>query len=157
VSWALTLALVAGWFIFFRPAPLWGPASYVFVSGESMEPTYHEGDLVVARARPTYEVGDAIVYRVPEGQAGAGQHVIHRIVGGNGTAGYVTQGDNRDSEDIWRPTDHDVAGKAWLHVGGVLRWILLLRTPLVIALFAGLWVFIAIAWPGRKDPEPAIA
>ena len=62
-----------------RPGPfLGGPASYVIVSGHSMEPTLYTGDLVVVHQRDEYSVGDMVAFEI-EG----GSQVIHRIVGGS--------------------------------------------------------------------------
>jgi len=37
------------------------------------------GDFVLAEAQPTYRVCDLVVYRVPKGQIGAGDDLIHRM------------------------------------------------------------------------------
>src|SRR3954453_11712053 len=47
------------------PTRLGGTIAYVAVSGDSMLPTLHPGDLVVTRSQGTYQVGDLIVYVVP--------------------------------------------------------------------------------------------
>src|SRR5213592_2340237 len=57
------------------PQGLGGRAGWVLVSGTSMLPHLHTGDLVLARHRSSYHVGEVIAYRVPEGQVGAG-HVV---------------------------------------------------------------------------------
>ena len=119
-----TVLLLAGWFFTLRPGNLGGAATYVMVQGESMEPTYHTGDLVIVRAQQTYAAGDIVAYRVPKGQVGEGAVVIHRIASGDGARGYALRGDNNDTDDDWRPTDQDVAGKAWIIVpraGVILR------------------------------------
>jgi signal peptidase I len=113
-SLAIGALLVVVWFAFFRPAFLGGPASYVLVSGTSMEPTLSTGDLAYVRRASSYEVGDIVAFRVPEGGL-----VIHRIVGGNGQDGYVPQGDNKPAADEWRPTDDDVVGREAFVVPGV--------------------------------------
>lgn len=141
-------ALAALW-----PASLGGQVDYVVVSGTSMEPGLHTGDLVLLRAENTYEPGDEVAYRVPEGDVGAGSTVIHRITGGDGTSGYTTQGDNRDAADTWMPTDGDVIGERWVMVPQAGRLLVFLRSPLAIALIAAaitLWVALA-----PKDVQPA--
>src|SRR5436309_10860228 len=83
------------------PQTLGGRADWVLVSGTSMLPHLHTGDLVLVRHRSNYHVGEVIAYRVPEGEVGAGRIVIHRIVGGSGRIGWTLQGDNRTAPDLW--------------------------------------------------------
>ena len=92
------------------------PSRLVIVSGHSMDPTFHTGDLVLAWPSDDYQVGDVAPYRVPEGEPGAGGLVIHRIVGGDGELGFVMQGDNNPAPDIWMPADrghHRPARSCW--------------------------------------------
>lgn len=110
----------------------------MIVSGESMEPTLHAGDLVLTVRKRAYEVGDVVAYRIPEGQPGAGVLVIHRIVGGSARAGYITQGDNRDGRDPWRPRPSDVVGAKGVSVPRVGLALVYLRTPLGLAALAGI-------------------
>jgi signal peptidase I len=114
-GWTLFVAFLAAWAIFLRPAFLGGPLTYVIVAGHSMEPTLNTGDLVVARRQNTYRRGDVIAYRITKDQAGAGTLVIHRIVGGSSSDGYMTRGDNRKYRDPWRPKPADIAGKMSVH------------------------------------------
>jgi signal peptidase len=67
-SLALVVAIVALWTVVLRPVSLGGPAAYVFVSGQSMEPTLRTSDLVVALEQSSYGIGDVVVYRVPDGE-----------------------------------------------------------------------------------------
>jgi signal peptidase I len=114
-AWAVFVTVVVAWALFFRAQALGGPATYLIVSGRSMEPALHAGDLVVASRQRTYRQGDVIAYHIPQNQAGAGALVIHRIVGGSPRDGYVTRGDNRSYRDPWRPRRGDIAGKMRLH------------------------------------------
>jgi hypothetical protein len=77
------------WFIVLGPSVIGGPATYLFVSGTSMEPTLSTGDLVIARRAETYEVGDIVAFHVPQDAEGVarGGLVIHRIAGGSATDG----------------------------------------------------------------------
>jgi len=147
------VALLAVWVVVLRPAYLGGPAGYVQVSGHSMDPTLHSGDIVLTARRSSYDVGTVVAYRVPAGQPGEGHVVIHRIVGGSARAGYRMRGDNRDSEDLWRPRPADVVGAQRLRVPAaalVARWLL---TPLGLGLLAALATIIAM-WPAADARTP---
>jgi signal peptidase len=126
------------------------PSRLVIVSGHSMDPTFHTGDLVLAWPDDRYRIGDVAPYRVPQGEPGEGGLVIHRIVGGNGTDGYVMQGDNNPTPDVWMPRDDDIIGRQVLlvpRVGELLAW---LRQPVVLAAaLAGLLTALAIGTPRR--------
>jgi signal peptidase len=151
LSLVLTTLALAIWFVAFRPAALGGPVSYVVVSGTSMQPTLHTGDLVVVRHRDTYAKGQVIAYAVPDGIPGAGKLVIHRITGGDARHGFTTQGDNRAEADDWHPRDQHVKGALWIHVPGAGRWIATVREPAVFAsLAAGFTVFSILLGPGRR-------
>src|SRR5262249_14270177 len=102
--------------------------------------------------------GDVIVYRVPDGEAGAGAHVVHRIVGGNATDGFVTKGDHRKSVDPWHPKAGDVNGRVLFVVpngGHLLRMVFNLRLlgPVAVMLLA--WAL----WPRahERGPEDPVA
>ena len=141
-------AVVAGCLWFGLPQSLGGRADWVLVSGTSMLPRLHTGDLVLTERRSSYHVGEVVAYRVPKGQVGAGFVVIHRIVGGNGMTGWRMKGDNRTAPDLWYPTNQDVLGQglripdAWF----VFRF---LHTPLFLGLLAGFGVFFWIALARR--------
>lgn len=152
VTIAILVAAVA-WFFTLRPVSLGGPAAYIVVSGVSMEPTYHDGDLVLLLQKDRYVPGDIVAYRVPEGDVGAGKLVIHRVIGSD-EKGYITQGDNRKSKDLWRPQQSDVVGKSWLHLPGFGSLLAKFRSPLPLALFAGAFtVYFVLTWgkPSKKD------
>jgi signal peptidase I len=106
--------LAVSWFLWLRPVALGGAASYVVVQGASMEPTYHDGDLVIVREEDRYDEGEVIAFRAG-GRFEDRTRIIHRIVGTTDDA-FLTQGDNRDRLDPWQPTDDDVIGRAVFHV-----------------------------------------
>lgn len=150
-----TVALVVTWALLLRPQLLGGPASYVIVSGHSMEPTLATGDFVVALERSSYRAGDVVAYRIPKGAPGAGALVIHRITGGSPRAGFLTQGDNRDGPDEWRPKPADVLGTPALtlpRVGLFFAWV---RTPLGVALAGGLAAFLFVTAGSKRDRRRA--
>lgn len=140
-GWILFVVIAAAWVAFLRPVGLGGPASYVTVSGESMEPTMYEGDFVITREQADYQVGDVLVYRIEQGEVGAGGLVIHRIIGGSMEEGFVTQGDNRDKPDLWYPSGDEIVGEVWLEMPKLGQWLPLLRSPLVVAGFAAVLAF----------------
>lgn len=150
----LTLALLVAWAVLFLPQGLGGRASFVGVNGVSMTPTMRYGDLALVERKPSYHMGDIIAYRIPAGQPGAGQNIIHRIVGGNGTTGFTTKGDHNSYTDaFWHPTTNQVIGRVWFHLPGAMRWMVDLHTPIVFALVVGFGSFALMALPSRKREE----
>jgi signal peptidase I len=147
----LAVGLFVAWFLFLRPAFLGGPTSYVRVSGVSMEPSLHQGDLAVVRKQGSYSPGDVVAFRVPRGEAGDGSIVIHRIIGGTAEEGFIMQGDNKENPDLWRPTQDDIVGGMWFRVpraGGVLPS---LQDPLRLAgLASGFAVFLVLSADTEK-------
>ena len=146
-------AVLAIWVVLLRPQSLGGPALYIVIRGTSMLPTYQNGDLVVMQPATAYVLGDAVAYRVPSGEIGEGHVIVHRITGGDGTAGFVLQGDNNDAIDPWMPRATDIAGKAWLVVPGVGRVIAIIHQPVIAGgLAAGVMVSLILA--GQSRPRP---
>ncbi|HLY95425.1 MAG TPA: signal peptidase I [Gaiellaceae bacterium] len=143
------LALAVGTLVFARAGFLGSPVSYVVVSGHSMEPTLHAGDVVVLQRTSSYGTGDVIAYHVPEGEPGAGLIVIHRIVGGNPGKGYVMKGDNKNAPDPWRPRRSEIVGRERLLVPKIGLAVGYIRTPLGLAGLAGL-LTLAIALCGQE-------
>jgi hypothetical protein len=43
---------------------------------------------------------------------------VHRLVGGDGSNGFVTRGDNRNINDSWHPRTNDVVGRVRFDVPG---------------------------------------
>lgn len=137
-GWALMAAIVVAWALLFRPQFLGGPAAYVMVSGMSMEPTLHNGDLVIAHRHERYRVGDKVVYRVPKGDTGAGSLIIHRIVGGSAASGWIVKGDNKDIPDLWRPKGDEVVGSMWASVPGAGTLLAYAMSPFALAMICTL-------------------
>ena len=138
--WAalLTVLLAIAWLIF-APRILGGQASYVIVNGDSMEPLYHRGDLVILFEADHAEVGDIFAYRYPD--LGS---VIHRVVARVGDR-FIMRGDHNSWTDGYHPAFDDMIGKAAINlpgVGNTVRW---LRQPVrfagVVAILAGVLVF----------------
>src|SRR5437868_15530793 len=85
---AAQLAFVALLLWFCLPQSFGGRAGWVLVSGTSMLPHLHTGDLVLVEHQSGYHAGEVIASRVPKGPLGAGPVRIHRIAGGNGKTGW---------------------------------------------------------------------
>ncbi len=147
------IAVLAIWVVILRPQSLGGPALYIVVRGTSMLPTYQNGDLVVMQTAPVYSAGDVIAYRVPSGEIGEGHVIVHRITGGDGTNGFVVQGDNNNAVDPWTPRATDIAGKSWAVVPGAGRVIAIIHQPVIAGgLAAGVMVSLILA--GQTRPRP---
>lgn len=151
LAWLLlAVAVVVLW-----PAPWGGTLGLTIVSGHSMEPTYHTGDLVLTVRQPGYAVGEVVSYVVPDGQPGAGGRVIHRIVEADGGT-VTTRGDNNAAADPWTFTPSDITGRAVLQLPGVgLLWSPAVF-PFLIAIVIGALVTMLL-WPSRPDPADAPA
>ena len=148
---------VAACLWFCLPQSLGGRADWVLVSGTSMLPRLHTGDLVLVERRSSYHVGEVVAYRVPKGQVGAGYVVIHRIIGGNGRTGWTMKGDNRSAPDLWYPTNRDVLGAKLLPIPDAWFVLRILHMPLLLGLFAGFGAFFLIALGGDEKSDAADA
>ena len=131
-SSAFWLVLMVATWLALAPVQAGGNASYVIIIGNSMEPGFHIGDLVIAHTQATYQVGDAVVYRNGE----LGSFVFHRIIAGQADT-FALKGDNNSWTDTYQPTRAEILGRLWLHIpqGGV--YIQKLRNPFVAAITAG--------------------
>jgi len=110
-GYALLVALLATSAATFMP---------VMVAGGSMHPVLTPGDLAVVRRGASVRTGD-IALLVHRGHG----PVLHRVVGGNASTGYVTQGDANPTPDAHRVHPGDIGGGvvAVLPVGKLLeRW-----------------------------------
>ena len=123
----LVVLLAAAWDIL-APLPLGGQSVYVIINGNSMEPGFHLGDLVVVQPALSYNIGDEVAYR----DAVLGRYVFHRIIGQD-LERYVLKGDNNAWTDSYHPAASEILGKAWIQLRGFGTAIQWLRTPLVLA------------------------
>jgi signal peptidase len=139
------LALVA----LLWPQSLGGSVAYVRVDGHSMDPTFHTGDLAVVRRQSSYAIGDPVAYRIPEGEFGAGALVIHRLIGGNGTAGFVTQGDNKTIKDDWHPRTADIVGRVRYNLPGAGTTAAELTKPVYLGALVGGLTVLVMVFPSR--------
>ncbi|MDT4987952.1 MAG: hypothetical protein QOI74_2046, partial [Micromonosporaceae bacterium] len=108
-----------------------GGLSYVATNGVSMNPLYHQGDLVVVTRSQSYHRGQIVAYHVADSHLVA----LHRIIGGDAT-GWVIKGDNNQSIDPTHPSSRDLIGRAILHIPHGGLWLQRLTSPAVLALVA---------------------
>ncbi len=137
MSVALLVVLLAAAWVSFAPTEVGGPAAYVIVNGNSMEPGYYKGDLVVVRQEARYQVGDIVAYHYPD----LGK-VIHRIVAQEGNE-FTLKGDHNTWLDGFHPTPADIIGKAWIHLPALGKTVEQLREPLNMAILAGVLGIVA--------------
>lgn len=131
---AMLLALMAAAWTVLAPTRFGGQATYVIVSGISMEPNLHRGDLVILREADSYAIGDVVTYRHPT----IGP-VIHRIIGRDGER-FIFKGDNNTWLDAYRPTQAELIGKLWIYVpkaGTVIEQVRIPRNLAALVLVAG--------------------
>ena len=141
---ALVILACLVWAMFLRPQALGGRAGYVLVSGTSMEPRYHTGDMVIVERYAHYHAGQLIAYRVPKGDPMAGAQVIHRIIGGDEQHGFIVRGDNRTAADVWRPKNGDIVGAKVTRIPQAILVLQYLRSPVLLALLAACFVFVRV-------------
>lgn len=107
-----------------------GKIAYEVTEGVSMLPLYHTGDLVIVEKDSYYQLGQIIAY---EGGGNGHTTVLHRIVGGDASQGFIVKGDNNQSTDPTTPGVSQIIGKAIVHVPKVGR---LIQNPLTRGLIA---------------------
>ena len=154
--WPKRVTAALGWGLFallavlMWPVALGGATSYVIVTGHSMEPTLHPGDVAVLRTGD-YEVGDVVSYRpFPDVSA----QVIHRIIGFRDDGTVILQGDNNEFVDPYSPEPADVAGKMVFSVPAIGKLVWVLGTPLVW-MSLGLLALALLLYPAaKKKPAP---
>ena len=120
---SIIFVLVLALWIIFAPHQLGGRVAYVILTGNSMEPGYFQGDLVVVRQIKYYQIGDVVAYQHPN----IGP-VFHRIVDREGEV-FLLKGDNNTWIDSYKPTPEEVIGKIWLRLPKAGDIVKLVRTP----------------------------
>ncbi len=138
------------------PVQLGGSVTYVIVDGNSMEPRFHLGDLVLVRTESAYSEGDAVIYQ----NAQMGRYVFHRIVGTE-LGHFILQGDNNSWLDSYQPVEDEIIGKLWVHIpklGKVVEWVRLpINMALAVALLGGVVMSGMVIKPsknGRAGNKP---
>lgn len=134
------------------PMRLGGFSNFIVVRGASMEPHFHSGDMLYVWSADSFEVGDVAVYRIPKGQAGASNLVVHRIIGTTDEGKYLFQGDNREFRDEGEIPREDLVGAPVVNLGPLpTRGVLL--APLLLSAVIGASVTFML-WP--RVPEPSL-
>ncbi|MDT4944956.1 MAG: hypothetical protein QOH14_1689 [Pseudonocardiales bacterium] len=124
-------ACVLGVLVLAGGAVVSGRVGYVATHGISMNPLYHQGDLVVVARAQSYQRGEIVAYHVADSHLVA----LHRIIGGD-ASGWVIKGDNNQSIDSTHPSSDDLIGRAVLHIPHGGLWLQRLSSPAVLALLA---------------------
>jgi signal peptidase I len=126
------------------PRPI-GPATYVVVArGQSMQPKFHVGDLVVVRAGGPYRTGEVVAFH-----SDLNRVVLHRIIAVHGDR-LQTRGDNNNFVDPFEPPVSAVIGKLWWSVPKVGRYVAALRQPRVAGFVVGALLVLTFAGAGAR-------
>lgn len=130
MRWPLIIVLaVTAWMLW--PAAYGGATSIVVVSGTSMEPTYHTGDVLLVR-KTEPQVGDVIAFTVPDGEG----EIVHRVIERRSDGTFLTRGDNRETPDMPLPSNADVVGVSMLLIPQGWWLVKLLTSPMVLGVGA---------------------
>ena len=139
------LGVFAVWFVFLSPTGIGGPVGIVWVSGTSMEPGLHTGDLVVTYERDDYAVGEVVAFKIPQGGV-----IIHRIIEVTNEGLFRFQGDNRKYEDPWDLPDEQIIGSSVFELHKAATIAAWLSRPITLAAMVGI-ITLLTAW---KPDEP---
>jgi signal peptidase I len=142
IARVLLVAIIVGWALLLRPEAIGGPVFYGRTLTSAMAPSIAKGAIVVAERQASYRVGDVIVYRDP-GTGGSGTVIVGRVVGRDGTTGYVAKGDRSARPDRFHPTSAEVFGSVRLHVS------LLAFVAASVVAAAIMFLLVVAAWPRR--------
>jgi signal peptidase I len=147
----LRLIVIALVWIWVMPRAVGGLNTYTVVSGISMEPTFHTGDLIISRKAKQYKVGDVVTYKIPD-EKYKKFPIVHRVIGRTKDGVYEIQGDNQDHPDSWSiPATNIVGTKVFMIPKGGFA-LGYARNPIGLALLFGAlvtWTF----WPKRNEDE----
>jgi len=124
VSMLFSLLVTVGLWLLVAPSHLGGQLAYVSISGTSMNPRIHAGDVVVLRPSPPYRIGDVVAYRSSTSPA----PVLHRIIDVVGDR-FLLQGDNNDFIDAHLPTTSDIIGQEVLLIPNGVAFVNVLTRP----------------------------
>ncbi|MEM2619383.1 MAG: signal peptidase I [Candidatus Hadarchaeales archaeon] len=105
------------------------------MQGGSMEPSISNGDLVLLKPAREIREGDVVVYR----------NICHRVLF-VGEETLTTKGDANPDPDPWLVPKNAVVGKVDRVIPRLGSLFLFARSPLGVALFAGLFFLLAFTW-----------
>ena len=128
-----------GW-LQLAPPSLGGHTSYAVITGNSMEPMLHGGDLALIRRSDSYAEGDVAAFNSKD----LNNLVLHRIIGSS-DGRFTTKGDNNDFTDPEQPTHDQFVGRLWVRIPKAGGYMARLRDPRIAALPAALVALIAFA------------
>ena len=134
----LSTTLTLGLLLLFWPPSLGGPVSFVIVSGHSMEPKYHTGDVVAAVDVPGRP------YRVHDGDIKG--NVVHQLVEQLPDGTFRTKGLNNPGTDPWQVPPDWIQGRVMAMVPQGYRILLIMKSPIFLAAMAGILIT-ALLWP----------
>ena len=133
------IIILLGW-VLFAPTKIGGSTSYIILVGNSMEPEFNRGDLVLVKKGSDYQLGDIVAYQQPDLNT-----VFHRIVKINDET-FTLSGDHNVWNDSFQPTNDEIIGKLWIHIPDAGVFLQFLRTPIIfttiVVVFALLIIFI---------------
>ncbi|MEE8518673.1 MAG: signal peptidase I [Dehalococcoidia bacterium] len=150
-------------------AMLSNPQPYLVVDGTSMQPTYHQGDLLLSeKVSPgAVEKGDVLVFRVPPEarlRNSLPDSVAHRVIDINVSGGrivFTTKGDNTVVDPFTVPSEA-VDGRVAANVGRIGLPVLLATkiSPKLLLFLIPVLVFVGVfallmGWPAQGAPVPA--
>lgn len=148
-TWLSLVLAVTIWLVL-APTQLGGQMTYVIVDGNSMEPGFHLGDLVIVHKEVTYQIGDAVTYADPE----LGAFVFHRILSLE-LDRFILKGDNNAWLDSHKPDQDEIIGKLWLHIpklGKAIEWVRLpINMALTGALLGGILMASTLIQPSQHE------
>lgn len=138
------LVAIGAWWFMLAPRSIGGSDTYVVVSGTSMEPVLHTGDLVIAHRQSSYHLGEIVVISIDGGD------VVHRLWGGSAIKGWQTKGINKLTADLWTIPNKDVLGTKWLVVPKAGSWLRWAGTATGRAVLAASFALFVVLVPDRR-------
>ncbi len=161
----MVLVVVGGLGYLFLAAAMNDASPFVLVRGTSMQPTYHEGDLLVSQrvAPADIAIGDVIAFTLPRDarRQGLPEAAAHRVIGisaRDGALQFETRGDNSDPDPFTVPS-RNVNGVVVKNLGLIGRPLLLLgNTRMLLMLGLPLLTFAAVYFvmnsSGESEGQP---
>ena len=131
----LTYSVVAV-FLLTTVLNLTGVISLRIVSTSSMQGTIDQGSLVLSQNWLKPKIGEIAIYRETTDASAADRLVVHRVIAGNSTDGFIFQGDNNQSADPKTVMEKDVVGVVAFWIPGfatLMSWPVLLLLVCSIA------------------------